>query len=88
MMRLRVEEIGRGLHPSEVVVAVKTAGGARERLVVSRRSIEQGAILVGRGFGEKGGAVLIELPRETQTGAWRVWVPKDQLFPAEERMRA
>jgi hypothetical protein len=89
MMRVKVTEVGRGLHPSEAVVAIKTADGPTERLVVSRRSIENGAIQVGWPLGEKDNRVLIELPRETQTGAWRVWVYRDQLIDAaEERMRA
>ena len=86
MMRLRVEEVGRGLHPSEVVVAVKTVNGV-ERLVVSKRSIEQKSISIGFPLGEEGKAVLVELPRETQSGAWRVWVPKDQVFEEEEEER-
>ena len=86
MMRLRVEEVGRGLHPSEVVVAVKTVNGV-ERLVVSKRSIEQKSISIGFPLGEEGKAVLVELPRETQSGAWRVWVPRDQVFEEEEEER-
>ena len=87
MMRLKVEEVSRGLHPSEAVVAVKTADG-QERLVVSKRSIQDGSLPVGWPLGEKDGFVLVELPRETQTGAWRVWVPRDQIVDVEERMRA
>jgi hypothetical protein len=87
MMRLLVEEIGKGLHPSEVVVSIKVAGGT-ERLVISRRSIKNGSIQVGWPLGKKDDLVLIELPRETQTGAWRVWVNKKQLIEEEERMRA
>jgi hypothetical protein len=86
MMRLIVEEVGKGLHPSEAVVAVKTADGV-QRLVVSSRSIQKGTISVGWPLGEREDAILVELPRETQSGAWRVWVPKNQLIE-EERMRA
>jgi hypothetical protein len=86
MMRLIVEEVGKGLHPSEAVVSIKTAEGA-QRLVVSSRSIQNGSISIGWPLGEKEGAVLVELPRETQSGAWRVWVPKDQVIE-EERRRA
>ncbi|WP_454626544.1 hypothetical protein [Bradyrhizobium cenepequi] len=86
MMRLLVEEIGRGLHPSEILVTVRTVDGA-QRLIVSNRSISQKSISVGFPLGERPDATLVELPRETQNGAWRVWVPKDQLIE-EERMRA
>lgn len=87
MMRLKIEEIGKGLHPSETVVSMKTADGI-QRLVVSKRSIQNNSIPVGYPLGEKENSVLVELPRETQTGAWRVWVNKDQLIEVEERMRA
>ena len=88
MMRLKVEEVGKGLHPSEAVVAVQTVDGV-ERLVVSKRSIQQGSIFIGWPLGKEGKAVLVELPRETQSGAWRVWVPRDRVFDEEEeRLRA
>jgi hypothetical protein len=87
MMRLKVEEAGKSLHPNEVVVVIKTING-QERLVVSRRSIQNGSVQIGWPLGESDKAFLVELPRETQIGAWRVWVPKDQLIDVEERMRA
>jgi len=86
MMRLLVEELGSGLHPSEVVVAVKTASG-KERLTISKRSISDGSIEIGWPLREDGDRRLIELPRETQGGAWRVWVNKTQLLQPE-RLRA
>jgi hypothetical protein len=88
MMRLLVKEVGKGLHPNETVVAVQTAAGV-QRLVIAKRSIHNNSIPIGWPLGQEGEAVLVELPRETQSGAWRVWVPKDQLIEAEEeRMRA
>jgi len=86
MMRLKVEELKEGLHPSEVIVSVKTETGA-ERLVVSRRSLDRDRLTVGWPLATKEGRVLVELPRETQSGAWRVWVDEDQL-ESDERMRA
>ena len=86
VMRLLVEQLGRGLHPSEARVAVRTTDGT-QRLVVSTRSLLNNSIPVGFPLGERHDAILVELPRETHSGAWRVWVPKDQLIQ-EERMRA
>jgi hypothetical protein len=86
MMRLKVEKISEGLHPSEAVVTVQTSTGP-ERVVVSIRSIDTDSIPVGWPLGKKEGLTLVELPRETETGAWRIWVPSDQLIE-EERMRA
>jgi len=88
MMRLLVEDAGKSLHPNEAVVAVKTADGGMQRVVVSKRSIKNKSIPVGYPLGEKDDAVLVELPRETHSGAWRVWVNKDQLVEIDERMRA
>jgi hypothetical protein len=87
MMRLKVEKISEGLHPSEAVVLVKTSTGS-ERVVVSNRSIEGDSIPVGWPLGTQNQTSLVELPRETESGAWRVWVPSDQLIEIEERMRA
>lgn len=87
MMRLKVEKISEGLHPSEAVVLVKTSTGS-ERVVVSNRSIEGDSIPVGWPLGTHNQTSLVELPRETESGAWRVWVPSDQLIEIEERMRA
>ena len=89
MMRLLVEEIGSGLHPNEAIVAVTLADGGKERLVVSRRSLIRNSISIGWPIVEEKDRVLVELPRETQTGAWRVWVNKKQLVEEEEeRIRA
>jgi hypothetical protein len=89
MMRVRVREIGRGLHPSEAVVEIRTVGGS-ERLVVDRKSIQKETIFVGwRPIAQKRGQWLIELPRETMSGTWRVWVKQNEIVPDErEAMRA
>lgn len=89
MMRLRVEQIGNGLHPNEAVVAIKATTGT-ERIVVPRQSIAGGSIEIAWPIrtNPTDDAVMIELPRETQSGAWRVWVPRSQIFDDEERMRA
>lgn len=88
-MRVKVREIGRGLHPSEAVVEIKTVDGP-EKLVVDRKSIQAGTIFVGwRPLAEKKGQWLIELPRETMSGTWRVWVRHSEIVPEDrEAMRA
>jgi hypothetical protein len=74
-MRVRIEEIGAGQHPSEKVVKIETIDGP-EQLVVDRRSIERRSLEVGYPVGTNNGHLLVELPRETFRGAWRVWVDK------------
>jgi hypothetical protein len=88
MMRLKVEPTGKGLHTSEVVVKVQTSSGV-ERLVVSERAIDNNEIGIGWPIRTKDNLYLIELPSETQSGAWRVWVNRDQISEYEpERARA
>ena len=75
-MKLKAQKIREGLHPSEVVVAVETDNGA-ERLVVPKRSFEDSALEIGYPISDESGRYLVELPQETTSGAWRVWVSKD-----------
>jgi hypothetical protein len=79
-MRVKVRKIEKGLHPNEVVVEVSTLNGS-ERLVVDRRAVEANSLSVGSPLREDGGRHLVELPRETTNGLWRVWVESDALFP-------
>ena len=74
-MRLKVHEIGRGLHPSEVVFELRTTTGP-ERVAVDRKSLRNG-----RPLAERRGQWLIELPRETMSGTWRVWVKRNEIVP-------
>lgn len=74
-MRVLIEEKGTGQHPSEKVVEVKTLEGP-EQLIVDKRSIRDRSLDVGFPVGQQNGHLLIELPRETLRGLWRVWVDK------------
>lgn len=75
-MRLKVEEVGIGLHPSEVFVKVTTVEGPQE-LVVNKRSLHQSTIDVGEPISRQDdNFFLVELPAETSNGAWRIWVDK------------
>jgi len=74
-MRVRIEEMGTGQHPSEKVVKVETVEGP-EQLVVDKRSIQDQSLDVGFPVGQNNGHLLVELPRETFRGLWRVWVDK------------
>jgi hypothetical protein len=74
MSRVRVEVVGEGQHPSERVVVITTADGSRERVIVDRDSIEDSMIDIGFPVGGDEDRLLVELPRETINGAWRVWM--------------
>jgi hypothetical protein len=78
-MRLMVEIVGRSLHPSEVVVEVQTIHGP-ERLVVNERSLKNNTIDIGHPVAlHEDAQYLVELPAETDSGAWRVWVDKNKV---------
>jgi len=82
---MRVQEVGPGLHPSEVVVEVQTTQGA-ERLVIDRTAIADDSLFVGwRSLAQKNGEVLVELPNETMSGTSRIWVRSDDIIVDQDR---
>jgi hypothetical protein len=82
MMRLKVEKIGEGLHPSEYVVSVRTKGGTEE-ITLDPRAISNNTLSIGWPVGADRDYRLVELPRPTSRGVKRVWVNKDDLVPDE-----
>ena len=84
-MRMRVQEVGPGLHPSEVVVEVQTTEGT-ERLVIDRTAITDGSLFIGwRSLAQRNGEVLVELPNETMSGTSRIWVRRDDIIVDQDR---
>ena len=78
-MFLKVDRIGIGLHASEIIAAVRTRVGV-ERFIVNKDAIDASdRVDVGEPVGRRGEEFLIELPAETTSGTWRVWVPKSAL---------
>ena len=85
-MRLKVTKIEDGVNPSQVSVAVTARDGVHY-LVLSKTSIDVAdTIDVGNPVGHHDGIVLVELPTETDSGTWRLWVDKDSL--SEEVLEA
>ena len=84
-MKLKIREIGGGLHPSEVIVEIDTAEGT-DKLVIDSASIQGSAIEVGFPVGKRNGHFLVELPAETSRGKWRVWVAKNVLTDGLENV--
>ena len=83
MYRVKVRTVGDGQHPSEAVVSVTTAEGKQEELIVDKRSVEkEGWLRIGYPLRSEAGQYLIELPRETVRGSWRVWVRENQVEQA------
>jgi hypothetical protein len=85
MMRLKVEKIEEGLHPSELVVTVRTKGGPVSLVVDPRLVSPDDTIGVGWPIGREADYYLVELPRETMAGISRVWVQEKELERGEER---
>lgn len=83
MLRLAVENVQEGLHPSEVVVTIRTVDGATQEVNVDRGLVDdyQMKAYAVRADGDK---VLVELPRETSSGMWRVWVPQASVSLTEK----
>lgn len=87
MMRLKVENVGDGLHPSEVVVSVKSKDGPISIVLDPTIIFGDSTVNVGWPVATDGNFFLVELPRETMNGSWRVWVPGEELKSEEERKR-
>ena len=72
-MKIKCTDISFGPTPYEAVVTIGTAGGESEELVVDRDLVGDGSLEVAP-VDRSNGHVLVELPRESATGRWRVWV--------------
>lgn len=83
MSQIAVEQVEEGLHPSEVVVTIRTAEGKTEEIAVDRRLVTDQRLRASE-VGAERDRVLVELPRETLSGSWRVWMPKTAVFTKEE----
>ena len=76
--RLHFKTVMDGPGPNEQIVAFGRTDGREEEVVVPRAIIEGGTLPVGR-IATEDDSVLIELPIESASGNWRVWVNKSSL---------
>ena len=75
-MRLQVTRLGEGPGPGEVVISVITATGVSEQIVVHDTGMVDDTIDVGHPLAAgEDDQRLVELPRESVSGKWRLWVP-------------
>lgn len=77
-MRVRIKRIMEGPGPSEAVVAIKTASNREEEVVVQNNQIADNSIQVWS-VGEKDNSVLVELPQESASGNWRLWIDRQEV---------
>lgn len=75
IMRVKCKVVTEGPGPSETVVEIKTTDG-NEEVIVSRKLVKNDFLDVGPLVHEDKTRVLLELPRESVSGKWRIWVPK------------
>ena len=78
-MDLRVHQVGTGFYPQEVLVQILSVDGEK-RMLIDKRALKGEFVGVGTPISAaEGNSYLVELPRETIGGEWRVWVSADQL---------
>lgn len=77
-MWLKISKTDPALHPSETIATIDTING-QEELIVDRESIKGDRLEIGAPIANGGDSFLVELPRETLRGSWRVRVSKNLL---------
>lgn len=63
-----------GFTPNEKIVRIQGADGRFDEVIVSRQNIKGDKLLASEIGRDDKGKVLIELPRESTSGRWRMWV--------------
>ncbi|MGB2866675.1 MAG: hypothetical protein WBC05_25315 [Sedimentisphaerales bacterium] len=71
--------IVRGANKSERIAYITTAEGIRAEVLLSAAQTGSNHILAAE-VARDNNNVLIELPQETSSGYWRVWVNKNQIL--------
>lgn len=74
MIKLSTNSIENGLMPAEKIAIIEVENGETEEVSVSESDISPDNKLMASEIGRKGDRVLVELPRESASGRWRVWV--------------
>lgn len=69
----------KGAEQSERIAYIKTAEGFRAEVLLSSAQTGINHIVVAE-IARDNNNVLIELPQETSSGDWRVWVNKNQII--------
>ena len=79
MLLMKFNALAMGPGPSEKIVEIDTSNGKEEVVLHSSSIVQQDKFEVGM-VGVENDKALIELPRESSSGRWRVWVPKAALI--------
>jgi hypothetical protein len=78
MCRVKAK-IVRGVNQSERIAYIKTAEGVRAEVLLNAAQTGSNHVIAAE-VARDNNNVLIELPQETSSGYWRVWVKKNQLL--------
>ena len=78
MCRVKAKVV-KGANQSERIAYIKTAEGIRAEVLLSAAQTGSNHVVAAE-IARDNNNVLIELPQETSSGDWRVWVKKSQLL--------
>ena len=73
MCKVRCQDVMEGPGPGEKVVKVQTPEGWEE-VIAPVSSVKQGFLITSAVLDRRDGKVLVELPRESASGRWRLWI--------------
>jgi len=79
-MRVKVQQIGSGVRPHDIVVELNTVNGP-QRLVVDDSAVEGNSLSVGYPLRRDDLFAYVALPKATISGSFRVWVREQDLVP-------
>lgn len=71
-------EVFPGLRPEEKIARIQAADGGLDEISVSIENLHDNNLEVSE-IGRSEGRVLVELPRESVSGRWRVWVKESSV---------
>lgn len=76
---LRIQcKVKNGFIPAEKTVYITRADGGQEEVTVATNNLSKGKLEVSE-VGRMSNRVLVELPRESASGRWRVWVKQSSV---------
>jgi hypothetical protein len=81
MQRIKTNEVVDGPGPSEKVATITTSNGL-EQVILHSSALDDLNHMEISILGHEKDLALVELPRESASGKWRVWVNTSELAPA------
>ena len=72
-MRVRVQQVGSGISPRDIVVELNTVNGP-QWLVIDDNTVEGNSLALGYPLRRDDQFVYVALPKVTTSGSLRVWV--------------